>query len=1060
MQGHSENTIDIHDRVAQAYYGEFGEKIQQETQQRLHWIRDNVVGDHILDVGCSQGIGPILLARQGKTVLGVDISQQAVDEAKVELEKENDSVKEKVDFIVSDFLELDIEKNQFETITITEVLEHLYHPEEFITKAYDLLKEDGRLIVTVPFGINDHPDHKKTYYYHDIYQMFVNGFNIINVSFLGKWIGFIAEKNLLKERGITPSISLKQLKSIEDAFYVRERELTTLSNQYLNQRNQANLKYRNLWDKVRKVTVERNEANEKYKKLWDKVREYQKEIQALKEQHQKEIQALKEQHQKELTFQNNKIKSSPTFKLGYLLIHQTKTFKDILKLPFRIRDIKREKLRNISSNSKNKYPLTSTKIKNNSHTDIYNDTELKPGISVIIPAYKSEKTIERVLVSLEQQIISKDLFEVLIIINGEKDATEDIVKRFQKSYPNLNIRVFILKENGASLARNKGLNEAQYSYIALIDADDSVSPNYLSSLYKLAKPNTIVCSQIVDIYNTYIDANNYINSNIVNIKENTENILLRCHSAFRINGCKLIYTPYMKEIKFETSILNGEDGVFYAELYTKNNFDFKICKEAIYFRFVTENSISRQPLSYNFNVIDRLKVISKNLLTLQKTDNSDVKKFIEIGIHGQIGFINKYLEKYPKEYNKVINEIENRKLINFPYDKINKPSAEELVISYCFVPYVDTSAIVMAKRILERDTLTDVVYANMSTVREKDKTLETLIKDNVVNTIEIQSSVSFSNWESIQDFSQKTLKEVGALYYESVYSRAMWPGSHFAAYEYKIKNPNTKWIAEFSDPILFDIHGKERYAKINDKKYLDTINQRLKIQKLPEFKNDNLFFWCEYLVYAFADEIVFTNKNQLSYMLEKTDKNLQEIVQKKSIIKSHPILPKKYYTLEKSHYSLDNTKVNFAYFGAFYQTRKLNDLVEIIKVLPREYKEKITIHVFTNTKDELFDILKKEKVSQFFKINNYLPFFEFLNLVTKFDCLIVNDAITKPEKSINPYLPSKLSDYIGGNASIWALYEKGSILSISDKVQYKSELSNIADGVNTLRNIIDNVANK
>ena len=42
-----------------------------------------------------------------------------------------------------------------------------------------------------------------------------------------------------------------------------------------------------------------------------------------------------------------------------------------------------------------------------------------------------------------------------------------------------------------------------------------------------------------------------------------------------------------------------------------------------------------------------------------------------------------------------------------------------------------------------------------------------------------------------------------------------------------------------------------------------------------------------------------------------------------------------------------------------------------------------------------------------------LVFFEFLNLTTKFDCLIVNDANTKDYKEINPYLPSKLSDYLG-----------------------------------------------
>jgi hypothetical protein len=72
-------------------------------------------------------------------------------------------------------------------------------------------------------------------------------------------------------------------------------------------------------------------------------------------------------------------------------------------------------------------------------------------------------------------------------------------------------------------------------------------------------------------------------------------------------------------------------------------------------------------------------------------------------------------------------------------------------------------------------------------------------------------------------------------------------------------------------------------------------------------------------------------------------------------------------------------------------------------------------------------------------------------LTTKFDCLIVNDAHKKGE--INPYLPSKVSDYLGSGTDIWALYEENSTLSKLD-LKYKSINGDIESTKKTLKQII------
>jgi hypothetical protein len=82
-----------------------------------------------------------------------------------------------------------------------------------------------------------------------------------------------------------------------------------------------------------------------------------------------------------------------------------------------------------------------------------------------------------------------------------------------------------------------------------------------------------------------------------------------------------------------------------------------------------------------------------------------------------------------------------------------------------------------------------------------------------------------------------------------------------------------------------------------------------------------------------------------------------------------------------------------------------------------------------------------------------VPFLEFLNLTTLFDVLLVNDAATAQHHAVNPYLPSKISDYRGSGTPIWAICEPGSILS-TQPVDFSSELGDVAGATAALRALI------
>ncbi|WP_165971012.1 methyltransferase domain-containing protein [Peribacillus frigoritolerans] len=213
----------IIDRVNEAYYGALGTDFSKKTRERINWIVTHVQGSKVLDIGCSQGINAILLGREGKKVDGIDISHDSIEYAKTELGKEHPSVQAAVSFKVSNFMtDHDIDTD-YDTILLTEVLEHISDPDSFLKKTLSHLKPGGRLIVTVPFGINDFIDHKRTYYYSLLAEQLGAHFKVESFEYLGRWTGVIC--TAVQENNQT-FYTAENTKKLEQGFYSLEREYT------------------------------------------------------------------------------------------------------------------------------------------------------------------------------------------------------------------------------------------------------------------------------------------------------------------------------------------------------------------------------------------------------------------------------------------------------------------------------------------------------------------------------------------------------------------------------------------------------------------------------------------------------------------------------------------------------------------------------------------------------------------------------------------------------------------------------------------------------------------
>lgn len=682
--------------------------------------------------------------------------------------------------------------------------------------------------------------------------------------------------------------------------------------------------------------------------------------------------------------------------------------------------------------------------------------ELKDGISAIIPTYKGEKYISKLLDSLINQNMDFNLFEAIFIVNGELDSTPDIIEKYKKNNPEVNI-ILTESEKGVCNARNVGIKLASRKYCIFIDDDDYISNNYFKELYKYVKPNRIVLGTFYDIdedtgevINSYMTPQLLKNSGIV---ENPYNLI---KDAIAITTNKIIPTVNVKNSKFNPELTNGVDIAYYANFYPENDFEFYVVDkdiEANYYRLWRRGSISRQNLSYEFNINNRLKVINDINKGLKKAKTPEIKSFIESLTGGQIIKINEYIEKCPQDYRRVLKDILSYDYEFFPYKYLNEDLSilnndeKELIISYAFSPTNTTTSNVVAKRILSEKKNIDVICGSLDEI-QKDFTLEKVVLEYIVNKFSVKSNFS-TDWNNILNFVNEGMKLIND--YEKIYSRANFSHSHFLALEYKLKNPDTYWRAEFSDPLIYTFGNRHLSGKLEDKKYINRINKILKEKNLELISSENdINTICEYLTFIFADEIIFTNESQKDVMIDTLPFKID--INEKYIISPHPTLDEKYYYIKKSDYQIDDEYINFAYFGVIFSNRSFEDFINAFDNINDEYKDKIRLHLFTPNKT-LFEQLLSEELLEKTTFNENVDYLEFLNLSMKFDVLIVEDSFTKGDFIKNPYLPSKLSDYNGSNTSIWAICEENSEMSKLD-IEYKSYINDLSGNINILNLIM------
>jgi len=115
--------------------------------KRFPRILENIVGPKLLDIGCGAGLTCYLASQRDdiKEIVGIDVQESVLKDAVKNVKSK------KVEFHQGFAEELTFLKESFNTVTLTETLEHVYNVDKTLKEAHRVLVPGGTIIITCPF---------------------------------------------------------------------------------------------------------------------------------------------------------------------------------------------------------------------------------------------------------------------------------------------------------------------------------------------------------------------------------------------------------------------------------------------------------------------------------------------------------------------------------------------------------------------------------------------------------------------------------------------------------------------------------------------------------------------------------------------------------------------------------------------------------------------------------------------------------------------------------------------------------------------------------------------
>jgi glycosyltransferase involved in cell wall biosynthesis len=313
-----------------------------------------------------------------------------------------------------------------------------------------------------------------------------------------------------------------------------------------------------------------------------------------------------------------------------------------------------------------------------------------PLVSVIIPAYNSEKFIGRAINSVLNQTFQD--FELIIVNDFSTDGTEEVIRKFEKKDKRIKYIKHNINSGGPAKPLNTGIKKSKGNYIAILENDDEWFPRKLEKQIKLfenssEKIGLVSCSvliielqkKIIKKYKNIPHKNNFEKalsgcpvtslSSIV-FKKNTindcnffdENIKIAADRDFYITVLKKYFLVFVEDVLLKYNIRNDS-------LSNNQEFLSQKIKEKIYIINKHKKDYLKEPIIYEKTI----KGIYKGLLLTGKQKKAAIYilKSIKINPFNLKNYFYLFFTFLPiNTYKNLI--ILKRKITGNPNTKINE----------------------------------------------------------------------------------------------------------------------------------------------------------------------------------------------------------------------------------------------------------------------------------------------------------------------------------------------------------------------------------------------------
>lgn len=291
-----------------------------------------------------------------------------------------------------------------------------------------------------------------------------------------------------------------------------------------------------------------------------------------------------------------------------------------------------------------------------------------PFVSIVIPAYNVEKTIEGCIRSIILQTYGQ--LEIIVVDDGSEDDTYHVVKALATN--DKRIKIIRQENQGASAARNGGIREAVGRFILFVDADDMIMEDMVEILLQRQKEyqaDLVQCA-IIRIFNEnhqqifsdmifrQYESRDEINSHFFDILNNDLNSpvgklykkkIIDKHGIFfdeqlEVSEDLCFNLQYLEKIESMVYIPDALycyylHNSFLTKKYKRNLFDIRKRAIEILEAFLNRNELNRniihylyikllfasamQEVEYNRNRQERYKEINDNLNRIEVRESLD-----------------------------------------------------------------------------------------------------------------------------------------------------------------------------------------------------------------------------------------------------------------------------------------------------------------------------------------------------------------------------------------------------------------------------------------------------